>query len=50
MEEIARRICEKLPRENDYNVYTVLILTDTVARGLRSGSLKERSATKSGKK
>ena len=23
MEEIARRICEKLPRENDYNVYTV---------------------------
>ena len=46
MEEIARRICEKLPRENDYNVYTVLILTDTVEQRAEVRQFKRKIRNK----
>lgn len=50
MEEIARRICEKLPRENDYNVYTVLILTDTVEQRAEVRQFKRKIRNKVRKK
>ena len=50
MEEIADRICDRLPQENDYNIYTVVILTETVAKQAEVSRFKRKIRNKVRKK